>query len=469
MSAAVVLSSAVVYLAVRHDLMGRVDGALIHHARVLASRRADNDPLAAFGSLPHRPRTDFSAGPTLAQVATSSGTIASRDPSGLALPVDRAIRRVAAGHGGPFFVDAVVASVPIRMYVTSFGPGNALEVARPAADLEAELGRLATVLVVTSAAGVALALALGAAVAGVALRPVRRLTEAAERVASSRDLAEEIDIGGRDELARLASSINTMVKALVASHRAQRQLVADASHELRTPLTSLRTNVEVLAEVTDMEPSARSQLVADLSAQFDALNGLLGDLVELARQDEPGSSTAGMGPVALDAVIEAACQRVARNHPEVRFVTATVPVRVRGVGADLERVMGNLLDNAGKWSDAGAEVEVSVSVPRADDEGGTIGHPPDEETAGHGSSVPTAVVAVRDHGPGIDDQDLPHVFDRFYRGRGAQHVHGSGLGLAIVRRIVEGAGGTVHAEPAKGGGTRFVVRLAIWPDDDPGP
>lgn len=462
-AAAVVLSSAVVYIAVRHDLLSGLDGTLTHRVRTLDRRRAEHGPLAAIGSLPHRIRTDITTGPVLAQVVTSKGTVVSRDPAGLALPVGKAVRQVAAGHAQPYFADATVVTSPIRMYVTSFGHGYALEVARPAADLDAELGRLATALVVTSAAGVVVALALGAAVAGVALRPVRRLTDAAERVASSRDLAAEIDVRGRDELARLGSSINTMLKALVASHRAQRQLVADASHELRTPLTSLRTNVEVLAEATDMEPAARRQLVADLSAQLDALNGLLGDLVELARQDDPAWSAGDLGPVELDAVIDEARQRAQRNHPEVPFVVTATAVRVRGVAADLERAILNLLDNAAKWSPAGAAVELSVSVSPAGGGGGAA----HRWRAGTEERLPgVARVTVRDHGPGVDADDLPHVFDRFYRGRGSQHVQGSGLGLAIVRRIVEGSGGAVHAEPAEGGGTCFVIRLDLWPDDD---
>lgn len=467
-AAAVVLSSAVVYLAVRHDLLGRVDSALTHHARLLDSRRAVQGPLGAIGSLQRRIRSDLTTGPVLAQVVTIEGAVVSKDPAGPALPVSEAARQVAAGHAKGYFVDTTVAAAPVRMYVTSFGAGYALEVAHPTAELDAELGRLAAVLAVTSAAGVVLALALGAVVAGVALRPVRQLTDAAERVASSRDLAEEIHVGGRDELARLAASINTMLKALVASHRAQRQLVADASHELRTPLTSLRTNVEVLAEAGAMEPAARSQLVGDLSAQFDALSGLLGDLVELARQDEPGQSTAGMGPVPLDVAIAEALQRAEWNHPEVRFVSHTVPVRVRGIAADLERVVLNLLDNAAKWSTAGDTVEVSVSLPDAGGDHRETAEDLTYEEEEHRPGPAAVLVTVCDHGPGIDADDLPYVFDRFYRGRGAQHVHGSGLGLAIVRRIVEGAGGAVHVEHAEGGGTRFVVRLVLWSDDEAG-
>ncbi|MDA8186256.1 MAG: HAMP domain-containing sensor histidine kinase [Actinomycetota bacterium] len=453
-AAGVVLSSGVVYVVVRHDLLSRVDGALERHAGLLEQRRAKHGLIEAIQAPRHVP-AELPSAPVLAQVVTDRGRVVASEQAGLRLPVGPGVLRVAAGRARPYFADLTVTGTSVRMLVTGFGPHLALEVIRPVTDLDAELERLAAVLIVTSAAGVILALLLGAGVAGLALRPVRRLTEAAEAVASTRDLAQEIPVEGRGELARLAASINTMLEALDSSQRAQRQLVADASHELRTPLTSLRTNVEVLAEEHALDAESRQQLLADLAAQFDVLSALLADLVELARQDDPGAVLAPAQVVALDEVVGEALRRSQLHHPEVRFVsvaTSATPVMVVGVAADLERAIVNLLDNAAKWSPEGGTVEVSVSAGAPDP--GRDAH----EAQGR-STTHDAVVIVRDQGPGIGPEDRPHVFDRFYRARSTSQVPGSGLGLAIVRRIVEAHGGSVQVEGESGEGTSMVVKL----------
>lgn len=451
-AAAVLISSAVIFVVVRQDMVGRADSALEHHAALLAKRHAKRGSLDVVRA-PRRAPVGLSGAPILAQVAAANGSVPAREQAGLTLPVTADVRSVAAGRTAPYFADVTVNGVPARMFVTTFGRGLALQVLRPISELDAELGRLAAVLIVTSVAGVLLALLLGALVAGVALRPVRRLTKTAERVASTRAFGQVLAVGGNDELARLATSINTMLDALNTSQNAQRQLVADASHELRTPLTSLRTNVEVLAETPALDPLVRQQLVADLATQFDTLSTLLSDLVELARQDDPGAVALPTETLSVDEIVDEALGRARRNYPEVRFESAVTPARIRGVPADIERLMGNLLDNAAKWSLDGGVVEVHAGVgPDGAEGNGTV------------------VFSVRDHGPGIDPEDLPHVFDRFYRGSGSGQVPGSGLGLAIVRRVVESLGGSVTAEPAPGGGSTFTVHLpslAPSPDADP--
>jgi two-component system sensor histidine kinase MprB len=137
--------------------------------------------------------------------------------------------------------------------------------------------------------------------------------------------------------------------------------------------------------------------------------------------------------VRLDLVTQDAIRRATRNHPEVPIVAKLDPTTIVGGRASLERAIGNLLDNAAKWSPAGAEVDVRLT-------GGEL--------------------TVRDHGPGIADADLPHVFERFYRATSARGMPGSGLGLAIVRQVAEAHGGTVSAEAAPGGGTLMRLRVA---------
>jgi two-component system sensor histidine kinase MprB len=228
-----------------------------------------------------------------------------------------------------------------------------------------------------------------------------------------------------------------MLGALEDSTRAQRQLVADASHELRTPLTSLRTNIEVLASERELAPGERRKLLTDVVDQLGEMTTLIAELIELARgQQHPAEPE----DVRLDLVAAGAVERARRDRPGVEFAFESEETLVRGVPSTLERAIGNLLDNAAKWSPPGGTVELRVG----------------------GSEV-----TVRDHGPGIDEEDLPYVFDRFYRARAARGLPGSGLGLAIVKQVAETHGGTVVAERAEGGGTLMRFRLNGAPPSDP--
>ncbi|MEX0789925.1 MAG: HAMP domain-containing sensor histidine kinase, partial [Actinomycetota bacterium] len=240
-----------------------------------------------------------------------------------------------------------------------------------------------------------------------------------------------------DEIGRLATSFNSMLEALDDSQKSQRRLVADASHELRTPLTSLRTNIEVLARADELPEQEHQELLSDLKVQIQEFTVLVGDLVDLARGDEP---EVGEEEIRLDHLVERAVQRIRTHWTQVQFTTELKPGLVRGAPSRLDRAVANLLDNAGKWSPAGSVVEVRS-------QGGEV--------------------VVRDHGPGIDPADLPHIFDRFYRASEARAMPGSGLGLSIVRRIVEAHGGTVKAEAAEGGGSLFRLVLPALPFSPP--
>ncbi|MGZ8695676.1 MAG: sensor histidine kinase, partial [Gaiellaceae bacterium] len=291
--------------------------------------------------------------------------------------------------------------------------------------------RTRTLLLLAGLAGIGLAAVLGLLVSGAALAPIRRLTRATETVTETGDLSQRIEVHGRDELSLLAQRFNSMLEALEESTRAQRQLVADASHELRTPLTSLRTNIEVLARDRPLPPGERERLIADVLEQLGEMTALISELIELARGEQHVQEPED---VRLDLVTEAAVERARRNRPSVVFEADLHESPMRGVPSTLERAIGNLLDNAAKWSPPGGTVEVTVR---------------DGE------------VRVRDHGPGIDPEDIPYVFDRFYRAKSARGMSGSGLGLAIVRQVAVQHGGQVWAEAAEGGGT--VMHLLVGP------
>jgi two-component system sensor histidine kinase MprB len=272
------------------------------------------------------------------------------------------------------------------------------------------------------------------------MRPVASLTEAAEQIAVTRDLTTRIDDYGDDELGRLAVSFNTMLDALERSLGAQRQLILDASHELRTPLASLRTNVEVLHDVDRLTLDQRRDLLDGIVTQLEELTGLVADVVELARGDAPESAHSD---VEVDELVAHAVDRARRYWPGVVYMLSTEPLVVRGVSSRLDRAVINLLDNAGKFSAAGSVVDVSVT------------------SAGS--------ISVADRGPGVPDDVLPYVFDRFYRSDEARALPGSGLGLAIVKQVVDGHGGTVTMANRLHGGAVVTMTLVPLPQEEPVP
>ena len=218
--------------------------------------------------------------------------------------------------------------------------------------------------------------------------------------------------------------------ALAASAAAQRQLVADASHELRTPVTSLRTNIEVLLAGGATAEADRRALLEDVREQAEELGLLINDVIELARGDQPLG--ADVEELRLDEVVAEAVERARRHAPRVRFALSAEPVVLAGAGDRLGRAVANLLANAAGHSAPGGVVEVALR-------GG--------------------VLEVRDHGPGVPDDDKPLIFDRFYRGATSRGRPGSGLGLAIVRQVAEAHGGEVQVADAAGGGALFRLRL----------
>lgn len=317
-----------------------------------------------------------------------------------------------------------------RMVAVHAGNGQALVLAQSMEATDRMLDRLGLVMLLFGIAGMITAGLAGWAVARNGLRPVRRLTSAVEDIARTQRL-EPIPIDGSDEVARLATAFNDMLRALSASQHRQRQLVADAGHELRTPLTSLRTNLDLLVQAdasTGLSPESRAELLDDVRAQINEMTTLIGDLVELAR-DAPAVPT--MEPVELTDVLDQAIARV-RRRADVEFDVRTAPWWVIGDPDALERAITNLLDNAAKWSPPGETVLVTLSE-------GTL--------------------MVADHGPGISPQDLPHVFERFYRSAESRSMPGSGLGLSIVKSIAERHGGIVRAGTGPGGGAGFWLSI----------
>ena len=426
---AVVVASAVVFVVVRNQLRGEVDSAL--RARAEAIHQGPGMHIEAG---PNGQGTYLDPGPFFnnvgyLQAVRADGKAFRTYGEPGSLPVDSRTIASAGGRGRPFFSDARVSRTDWRIYTIPAGNGFALQIARSLGEVNHTLHRVTIYLILIALGGILVAAALGLAVSRAALAPVRRLTETTEHVTETGDLSERIEATGHDELSRLAASFNTMLGALEESSRAQRQLVADASHELRTPLTSLRTNIEVLAGERTLAPEDRERLLNDVVEQLGEMTSLIAELIELARAEQHPEEAED---VRLDLLAQTAVERARRNRPNVTFTTDFEESMVHGAPSTIERAVANLLDNAAKWSPEGGEVEIGV----------------------HGGEV-----TVRDHGPGIADQDLPYVFDRFYRASSARGLPGSGLGLAIVKQVADAHGGQVVAEAAEGGGTRLRLRL----------
>jgi len=418
----VAIAAATTYFVMRHELYNQVDTSLANDARSV-----NVNDLAAPEGFPGNLVEIFNTH----GAPIGTGTISVR--------FDSSMRAVAEGRRGEFFQDATAThdgtTSPLREFVapinTQFGQvvGVAV-VVREMSETDRALERLRLILILVSLGGIAVAAAAGALVSRATLSPVRRLTAAAERIAETGDPSERVPEGGKGELAHLGATFNTMLASLEESLETQRRFVADASHELRTPLTSIQTNIDVLRGDIELGPKQRRALLDDLQRESQEMRSLIASLLELARA---GGAQQEKAQFQLDELVEDLLERAQLRFPAVTWQAYRIePTVVAGYRDRMERAVWNLLENAGKWSGDGGSVDVSL-------------------TAGE--------LRVRDHGPGIDEEDRPLVFERFYRSAAARSMPGAGLGLSIVREVAEAHGGTVVAENAAGGGALFRLSL----------
>ena len=436
-SAAIVVVSAGAWLAVAEVQQHRTQAQLTTYARSIAAQPGPwvAPPGAPFG--PGRGRGERHGPRQLGarwQVIDAGGTVISE--GGPPLPVTVAARRVAAGDRRDVAEHVRSGPEDYHMLTVPAAGGGAVQVAISQEQDDSVLTTFGVLLVVGCVLGTGAAALLGRLVARSGLRPVQRLTAAVENAAVTMDLDQPLEVAGADEIARLGTSVNTLLEAIGAARRAQRLLVEDAGHELRTPLTSIRTNIELLLTIERnpaladrLSPEDRASLLADLEAQTRELATLTIELVQLARDD---ATRAEPEPVDLAEVVEAALARVRLRAPGLTFAADLRPAVVLGPPGELERMVVNVLDNAAKWSPPAGTVRVRLA-------GGTL--------------------TVTDDGPGIDEADRPHVFDRFYRAAAARSMPGSGLGLAIVAQTAARSGGTVAVGPNQPHGTIVTIHL----------
>ncbi len=436
---AIVAAAMVCYFVVRDQLRSQVDDSLRAQAQAIESNQVN--PFRP--SVPGIPAS--AGGPAQYSQLIYAGHL-TRVQGNLTLPVDATDLRLARDGQGSSLTDASVGNNHLRLLTLGLtldtGQKFALQLARPLNSTDNILSNLRLILLFVLLGGVIVAGTLGRLASRRVLKPLKEVEATAHHIAETDDLSSRIRVRADDEVGRLASRFNQMLdrlqgsrEALDESVRAQRQLVADASHELRTPVTSLRTNIEVLLQTPDLDPDERQVMLTDVVEQSEELTALVNDLIELARGDQVGADA---DEVRLDRIAGESVARARRHAPGITFDADLRPAIIDGVPERLARAINNLLDNASRHSPPGGAIEV-----HAGPEG----------------------ITVRDHGAGVDPDDLPYVFDRFYRGTNSRGRTGSGLGLAIVRQVTEQHGGTASVANAPDGGAVFTLLLpAVAPE-----
>lgn len=413
--------------------------------------------VASGGRLPERRGVQFFGRfvprDVLVQIVAPNGAVVYASDE--VLPVAPADVAVANGRARRHRSDVSADGVRLRVLTVQAASNAALMVASPLDEVDANVAGLRNALAVVAAVGVAGAGLLGFLVAGRAIRPVRRLTDAARNVAQTQDLDQPIELERDDELGELARSFNAMLEALALSRAQQHRLVTDAGHELRTPLTSIRTNIELLARseqvatpaedagdvrgdaVIALDSDERRQMLDDVQFELDQLTELANELVELATDQR----TQGEQERVDLAELAASVVDRHRRRTETDFVTALEPCETVVNAALVERAIGNLVDNAVKWSPPGEAIEISVAAV-------------DRE----------AQVRVRDRGPGIPAALRETVFERFYRAPEARSEPGSGLGLSIVDYVARSHNGSASVIDTDGPGATVELRLPLLGD-----
>lgn len=448
LAAVLFVSGAIAWTLVIQALEHQLDDSLTSKAADLTAA-ATRQP--AFPRLVFLPNvSNFTSSETLLQLISDDGRLLDRSPNlgRETLPWDAEIL-VDAVNGTPTFTTREVAGEPVRIYTAPLQLGGltvaVLQVARPTSELDETKRLLALALLGSGAGGLLLALGLGWWLAGLALAPVRRVTQTAREIAMSGEPDRRLAYrGSNDELGALSGTFNTMLDRLSTVIAAQRRFVADASHELRTPMTTLRLNIHSLLRDPCGDPVERGSVLTEMADETDRLSRLVSGLLELARAD------AGRQPsrdrVRLDEVVREAAHNLEALSGGRMCLEPVEPVELPGSRDGLRQVVLILLDNAIKYSSPHAPISVSLVADQI---------------------ARQAVFSVADQGLGISPQDLPHLFERFYRAVGVRQTSGTGLGLAIARTIVEEHGGTITASSEVGRGATFRVTLPF--SDRPAP
>jgi two-component system sensor histidine kinase MprB len=421
--------SGVLYFSYATSLRSRVDATLVEAAQQ-ASGIAQHIKQSGAQS---QSGPDFDVTVGSVQIQLLPGSVTAGRPTTFG-PLDKRDVAVAEQAQPAYFADARHDGQQFRVYTVAWldNPGGLVRTSRAANADDGALRSAALLLAGLTVAAAALTYGAARLTARRILRPIAELTAAAEHVTQTRDLSARLDVSGtNDEVGRLASSFDTMLGALHESLTAQRQLVADASHELRTPLTSLTTNLDLLEDGAGLADPQAPALVRAAREQAGELDQLITDLLDLARYRE---SAPHRETVRLDLLTDEAVRRLRQRVPHAAIDSELHPCLVRVDPAAIDHAVSNLVDNAIKWTPPGVAVRVVVE---------------------------NGEVCVTDYGPGIAAEDLPHIFERFYRAPAARGMPGAGLGLAIVGGVARANNGTVAVRTGPHGSTFTLAFLPL--------
>ncbi|MBI5652166.1 MAG: HAMP domain-containing histidine kinase [Chloroflexi bacterium] len=382
------------------------------------------------------------------QTRNPDGTLAARsaDLSDTALPLGDAGLKIVQG-GAVWFETTRLDDEPLLIYSQPiFVQERFVRIVQVAASMqerEQSLGTLRAILAIGSGLAILAAFAIGWALAGMALAPIHRITHTAQAIGAERDFSRRVQHAGpNDEIGQLAITFNAMLTELESAFRqieqslqTQRRFVADASHELRTPLTTIRGNIELLRRDPPLDAQERAEILIDTKDETERLIRLVNQLLVLARAD--AGHTLRRESVALAPLIEDVCRQCKSLAPD-RAIQIDV-VRDASVIGDrdaLKQVLLILVDNALAHTPAHAAIALTSA------------------------STDTRVsIAVRDTGPGIALEILPHIFERFFRADLSRSRGGAGLGLSIAKELIEAQGGTLNVASQIGNGSTFTVAL----------
>jgi two-component system, OmpR family, sensor histidine kinase MprB len=403
------------YLSTRSHLIGEIQHQLRGRAAPLLRPNANRPTVPAPPVL--------GGAPGYFQFVYPNGRVVAADGAKPQLPADVEVLRISKQARGSFFTTARIRGVHVEVFTVGDPFAHyAIQVALPLTEVDSAVHELSLTYGLLVGGGVLLAGLLGAGIARTALAPIRRFSKETQEVTSALDRPRRLEEKGAEELRGLAMSFNQTLDALERSIQAQRHLILDASHELRTPMAALRSNIQIFLVSHRLPEEERSGLQGAIVAELDELTQLVADVVELARGSTTSEHTE---PIELDDIVREAVGRAQRRAPELAFSLELEPTVIVNAPDRVSRAVTNLIDNARKWSLPSGRIEVVLR---------------------------DGVLSVRDHGPGFKEEDIPSVFDRFYRADETRRMPGSGLGLAIVKQAAEAHGGfALAANPPDGG------------------
>jgi two-component system sensor histidine kinase MprB len=427
------LTALTLYFGMAHALSDSFDNTLRERAQDVTGyfgyqpqSNTDNRQPMQPGSAIHLPAPPTSQTRTDVQFLTAGGVVI--EPAGESLRVPPTTKEIAVARGqlAEAFVTHTINGVTVRTYTAPVGYQIAVQVSRPTSENATTLADLRVDLGLIAAGGTLIAVLLAIAVSSAMMAPLRRATLGIRSVRHSGDLSLRLD-DGPDEIGQIGQAFNEMLADLQQAAQQQQRFIADASHELRTPITALRVNVELLGDLELFPEAERQQLITDLVVQLDEVSELVSDLVEMARDDEIEEPT----ELQLDELVGKIVTRVKRQFPEADLQYKSEPCSVIGASRASTRAVSNIIHNAIQFA-GDQSIEISVRDNQ---------------------------LQVRDHGPGIPEDDLEKVFERFYRSARSRTLPGSGLGLSMVAQAAALVGGRAWAENAPGGGALITLAL----------